>query len=62
MKSKHWECQKGKIRSSNMITFLAKMHLLPRQEDEIIVFFLKKKKKKDMVYKKKFMNFPSNRN
>ena len=44
MKSKHWECQKGKIRSSNMITFLAQMHLLPRQEDEIIVFFFKKKK------------------
>ena len=43
MKSKHWECQKGKIRSSNMITFLAKMHLLPRQEDEIIVFFFFKK-------------------
>lgn len=43
-----------------MITFLAKMHLLPRQEDEIIVFFFFLKK--DMVYKKKFMNFPSNRN
>lgn len=51
---------KGKNKIKQRDYILAKMHLLPRQEDEITAFFFKKKK--NMVYKKKFMNFPSNRN
>lgn len=45
---------KGKNKIKQCDYILAKMHPLPRQEDEItVLFFLKK----DMVYMKKFIIF-----